>query len=58
MRIGLALLAVLIALPVFGQGIQLTPEQKMMLNQLPPAQREQALQVLRQQTVVSSVHRG
>ena len=50
MRVGLALLAIIISLPVFGQGIQLTPEQQMMLNQLPPSQREQALQVLRQQT--------
>src|SRR5210317_1909118 len=33
-----------------AQSIQLTPEQQMMLNQLPPAQREQALQVLRQQS--------
>jgi hypothetical protein len=33
-----------------AQSIQLTPEQQMMLNQLPAAQREQALQVLRQQT--------
>src|SRR6056300_1025835 len=33
-----------------AQSVQLTPEQQMMLNQLPPAQREQALQVLRQQT--------
>jgi hypothetical protein len=44
------LLAALIALPALGQAIQLTPEQQMMLNQLPPAQREQALQVLRQQS--------
>lgn len=33
----------------FAQSIQLTAEQQMMLNQLPPAQREQAMQVLRQQ---------
>ena len=49
MRVCLALLAALIALPAFAQGIRLTPEQEMMLNQLPPAQRQQALQVLRQQ---------
>ena len=33
-----------------AQSVQLSPEQQMMLNQLPPAQREQAMQALRQQT--------
>ncbi|MEM1176428.1 MAG: SLBB domain-containing protein [Pseudomonadota bacterium] len=32
-----------------AQTINLTPEQQMMLNQLPPAQRAQAMQLLRQQ---------
>ena len=48
MRFGFALLAALVALPVFGQGIKLTAEQEMMLNQLPPAQRQQALDAIRQ----------
>ena len=50
-----ALRAIVLTLIFLGslasaQSVQLTPEQQMMLNQLPPAQREQALQVLRQQS--------
>ncbi|MEJ2161653.1 MAG: SLBB domain-containing protein, partial [Chromatiales bacterium] len=50
-----AIRAIVLALIFLGslasaQSVQLTPEQQMMLNQLPPAQREQALQVLRQQS--------
>jgi protein involved in polysaccharide export with SLBB domain len=33
---------------VFAQGIQLSPEQQQMLNQLPPAQRQQAMDAIRQ----------
>ncbi len=32
----------------FAQGIQLAPEQQQMLNQLPPAQRQQAMEAIRQ----------
>jgi protein involved in polysaccharide export with SLBB domain len=45
-----ATLLVLVSVTAFAQSVQLTPEQQMMLDQLPPAQREQALQVLRQQS--------
>ena len=33
---------------VFAQSIQLTPAQQQMLNQLPPAQRQQAMDALRE----------
>src|SRR5210317_1882461 len=45
-----ATLLVLVSVTAFAQSVQLTPDQQMMLDQLPPAQREQALQVLRQQS--------
>ena len=32
MRVGLALLALVIAMPVFGQGMKLTPEQEKYLS--------------------------
>ncbi|MBU2677222.1 MAG: SLBB domain-containing protein [Gammaproteobacteria bacterium] len=32
----------------FGQGLELSPEQQRMLNQLPPAQRQQAMDAIRQ----------
>ena len=44
----LLLLAIFIAFPVAAQGIRLSAEQEMMLNQLPPAQRQQALDAIRQ----------
>ena len=50
MRRVLAILLCLVSTLSFAQSIQLTAEQQRMLDQLPPAQREQALQVLRQQT--------
>ncbi len=36
--------------PALAQSVSLTPAQQQMLNSLPPAQREQALEVLRQQS--------
>jgi len=39
---------VLISSTALAQSIQLSPEQQMMLNQLPPAQRQQAMDALRQ----------
>ena len=39
---------VLISTTALAQSIQLSPEQQMMLNQLPPAQRAQAMDALRQ----------
>ncbi|MBT8041315.1 MAG: SLBB domain-containing protein, partial [Gammaproteobacteria bacterium] len=38
----------LIAAASFAQGIQLSAEQQQMLNQLPPAQRQQAMEAIRQ----------
>jgi protein involved in polysaccharide export with SLBB domain len=38
----------LAALSVYAQSIKLTPEQQAMLDQLPPAQRQQALEAIRQ----------
>ena len=43
-----AMLLVLAASASFAQGIQLSAEQQRMLNQLPPAQRQQAMDALRQ----------
>ena len=40
----------LLPISATAQSVNLTPEQQQMLNQLPPAQREQALAVLRQQS--------
>ena len=37
-----------LALPVVAQSISLSPQQQAMLNQLPPAQRQQALDAIRQ----------
>ena len=44
------LLLLLIANVAAAQSLQLTPEQQRMLDSLPPAQRAQAQQILRQQT--------
>jgi flagellar basal body L-ring protein FlgH len=43
-----AILLALISSIAFAQGIQLSPEQQQMLNQLPPAQRQQAMDAIRQ----------
>ncbi len=43
-----AILLLFLALPSFAQSIQLSPEQQRMLNQLPPAQRQQAMDAMRQ----------
>ena len=40
----------MLPISAIAQTVNLTPEQQQMLNQLPPAQREQALAVLRQQS--------
>ena len=45
MRVALLLL---LSVQAIGQDIELTPQQQMMLNQLPPAQRLQAMDMLRQ----------
>jgi protein involved in polysaccharide export with SLBB domain len=39
---------VLLSLTALAQSVQLTPQQEAMLNQLPPAQRQQAMDALRQ----------
>ena len=44
----LGALALLFAAPLYAQSIQLTPEQRAMLDQLPPAQRQQAMEAIRQ----------
>lgn len=43
-----ATLLCLIGVTAFAQSIQLSPEQELMLNQLPPAQRQQAMEAIRQ----------
>ena len=43
-----AILLVLVTSVTFAQGIQLSAEQQQMLNQLPPAQRQQAVDAIRQ----------
>lgn len=43
-----ATILLLLGANAFGQSIQLSPEQQLMLNQLPPAQRQQAMDALRQ----------
>jgi len=43
-----AILLLLASAAVLAQSIQLSPEQQRMLDQLPPAQREQAMQAIRQ----------
>jgi protein involved in polysaccharide export with SLBB domain len=41
-------LLLFLAAPLYAQSIQLTPEQRAMLDQLPPAQRQQAMEAIRQ----------
>ena len=49
MKRGVAALCVLLmALPVLAQSVRLSAEQQRMLDQLPPAQRQQALNAIRQ----------
>jgi len=43
-----AIVLVLLSSIALAQNIQLSPEQQMMLNQLPPAQRQQAMDAIRQ----------
>ena len=45
---GLAFLVLLLALPALAQTVRLSAEQQQMLDQLPPAQRQQALDAIRQ----------
>ena len=47
-RIVATLCMALLALPVYAQGVRLSDEQQRMLDQLPPAQRQQALEALGQ----------
>ncbi len=47
-RLVAAFCLTVIAAVSFAQGIQLSPEQQQMLNQLPPAQRQQATDAIRQ----------
>ena len=47
-RILRATVLLLLSASVFAQNVQLTLEQQLMLNQLPPAQRQQAMDALRQ----------
>lgn len=47
-RLAAALCLSLVAAASFSQGIQLSAEQQQMLNQLPPAQRQQAMDAIRQ----------
>jgi polysaccharide export outer membrane protein len=42
------ILSLFVAPPIDAQSVNLTPQQQQMLNQLPPAQRQQALQALEQ----------
>ena len=52
MRISLAFLTAIVlvtlSLSVFGQGVQLSPEQQQMLDSLPASQRQQAMDAIRQ----------
>ena len=43
-----AIVVLCLALPSFAQSIQLSAEQQRMLNQLPPAQRQQAMDAIKQ----------
>ena len=43
-----ALILILVSSAALSQGIQLSPAQQQMLNQLPPAQRQQAMDAIRQ----------
>ena len=47
-RLAAALILALTASLSFAQGVQLSAEQQQMLNQLPPAQRQQAMDAIRQ----------
>ena len=47
-RLAAALILALTASLSFAQGVQLSSEQQQMLNQLPPAQRQQAMDAIRQ----------
>ena len=47
-RLAAVLILALTASLSFAQGIQLSAEQQQMLNQLPPAQRQQAMDAIRQ----------
>ena len=47
-RVTLATVFLLISSTVLSQGIQLSPAQQSMLDQLPPAQRQQAINAMRQ----------
>ena len=47
----LILAGVLIASTATAQSVNLTPEQQQILNQLPPTQRQQALDALRQSQI-------
>ncbi len=47
-RLAAAFCLTLVAAVSFAQGIQLSPAQQQMLNQLPPAQRQQAMDAIRQ----------
>ena len=47
-RILRATVLLLLSASVFAQNVQLTLEQQLMLNQLPPAQRQQAMDALRE----------
>ena len=44
----LASIFLLLGSAAIAQGIQLSPAQQQMLNQLPPAQRQQAMDAMRQ----------
>ena len=46
--ISLGTFLLLLTAPLFAQSIQLTPEQRAMLDQLPPAQTQQAKEAIRQ----------
>ena len=47
-RVSLGAFLLFLAAPLYAQSIQLTPEQRAMLDQLPPAQRQQAMEAIRQ----------
>lgn len=46
--VSLGAFLLLFTAPLYAQSIQLTPEQRAMLDQLPPAQRQQAMEAIRQ----------
>jgi protein involved in polysaccharide export with SLBB domain len=47
-RVSLGVLLLVCVAPLYAQSIKLTPEQQAMLDQLPPAQRQQALEAIRE----------